>query len=106
MTTLGSEKGFGQRGRREQSEGPNLPEPRGTVIGGGVTHASGQGATGASRRRCGSGSGPGLLSSDSPYRDRFPWLPAGGLGRRRDGPPCAPSFQASDGFRSEVGCGV
>ena len=40
------EEGFGQGGRREQSEGPNLPEPRGPGIGGGVAHASGQGAAG------------------------------------------------------------
>ncbi len=35
------EEGFGQCGRREQNEGPNLPEPRGAAIGGGVAHASG-----------------------------------------------------------------
>ena len=38
------EEGFGQGGRREQSEGPNLPEPRGPGIGGGVDDTGNQGA--------------------------------------------------------------
>ena len=45
--TPGWEVGFGKCVQREQSEGPNLLEPRGTGIGGGVAHASGQGATGS-----------------------------------------------------------
>ena len=38
------EEGFGQGCRREQSEGPNLPEPRGPGIGGGVDDTGNQGA--------------------------------------------------------------
>ena len=40
------EEGFSQGGRREQSEGPNLPEPRGPGIGGGVDDTGNQGAAG------------------------------------------------------------
>ena len=65
------EEGFGHGGRREQNEGPNLPKPRGPGIGGGVAHASGQGAAGA-----GGGSSIGRSLRTETIRSAFDFVPA------------------------------